>query len=333
MEVKMMTTIKEVAKLAGVSVGTVSKVINNQDGIKENNRKKVLDAVKKLNYEPNIHARTLSSGKTNLVSIVVPTVGFEFQKIFLKSLDDVLRKSNYDSVVFPLLSRDRLARFSSESNFLFHTDALILASLSPKNLFRDGRVPTHKPYLIVDSHGESSNSVIIDNYLGGRLAGKHISLEKNGKLFLIGGYEPDDAFSSGVFSERKRGFEDALRERGIESKEIEFKNIVLDWNQAFDFGARISRTEKKFSVFSVSDLVAWGFIEGCRTNGLYAGKDFHIIGYDDLSFSQKIGLTTISQPISELGEIAAEKVVEKIKGAANIENIVLSPRYVERTSN
>jgi len=113
MEVKMMTTIKEVAKLAGVSVGTVSKVINNQDGIKENNRKKVLDAVKKLNYEPNIHARTLSSGKTNLVSIVVPTVGFEFQKIFLKSLDDVLRKSNYDSVVFPFLSRDRLARFSS----------------------------------------------------------------------------------------------------------------------------------------------------------------------------------------------------------------------------
>jgi LacI family transcriptional regulator len=328
-----MSTIKEVAKLAGVSVGTVSKVLNNQENIKELNKKRVLAAIKKLNYEPNIHARNLSSGKTNLISIVVPSVGFEFQNIFLTSLDNVLKTKNYDSVIFPLLSRDRLERLSCETNFLYHTDALIISSLSPKSLFKKGKIPTKKPYLIVDSHEECENSLVVDNFLGGYLAGSHLKINKNKKIYLIGGYETDDVFSSGVFKERTKGFFDALIKRNVNTQNVEIENIVLDWNQAFDFGKKVSSVEKNFSVFSVSDIVAWGFIEGCKTNNLIPGIDYHIIGYDDLSFSERIGLTTINQPIDELGTIAANKILDEIAGISKFEKIVLKPKFVERHSN
>jgi len=258
---------------------------------------------------------------------------FEFQKIFLTSVDDVLRESNYDSAIFPLLSRDRLARFSDENNFLYHTDAVIISSLAPERLFKEGKIPTKKPYIIVDSHGDYKNSVTINNFLGGYLAGKNLKIHKNKKIYLIGGYETDDIFSSGVFGERTKGFIKALEDRGINYSDIEIENIVLDWNQAFDFGKKVSQFQKNFSVFSVSDLVAWGFTEGCRVNNLISGRDYHIIGYDNCSFAEKIGLTTINQPISDLGTISAQKILEKINGSDRDENVVLNPDYVERNSN
>ncbi|HOO74450.1 MAG TPA: substrate-binding domain-containing protein, partial [Tepiditoga sp.] len=125
----------------------------------------------------------------------------------------------------------------------------------------------------------------------------------------------------------------ALEDRGINYSDIEIENIVLDWNQAFDFGKKVSQFQKNFSVFSVSDLVAWGFTEGCRVNNLISGRDYHIIGYDNCSFAEKIGLTTINQPISDLGTISAQKILEKINGSDRDENVVLNPDYVERNSN
>jgi len=330
-----MANISDVAKKAGVSVGTVSKVLNNDHTVKEKNRTNVLNAINELGYLPNVHAKNLSSGKTGLISIIIPTIGHEFQSRIVNSIDETLAKYEYDSVLFPLLSRDRLRRFSNPGYFLYQTDGIIVVSLALSSLFENGKIPTTKPYIMVDTSDDSGDSIKTDNYRGGMIAGEKIEFEKNNEMLIINSIENDNIFSSHVFNERVSGFRKGLSKRDIDKKKIKMKKLPLEFSFAFDLGLKTAENnESGFSVFAVSDILAWGFIEGCKKKGKIAGKDYRIIGYDDLKFSEKIGLSTVSQPIEKMGEIAAEKLIEKIKERTNQKiSISLNPEYRERKTN
>lgn len=331
-----MANVRDVAKLAKVSVGTVSKVLNNDPTVKPKNREKVMKAIEKLNYVPNIHAKNLSSGKTNMISIISPTIGDEFHERLVSAIDEVLSKNGYDSVFFPLLSRDRLERVSNPSHFLYQTDGVIISSLSLTKMFKDNKLPTPKPYILVDTRDEMNDCIFVDNYYGGVLAAKNIKIYPNADILILGGYESDEVFSSGVFSERINGFIDELvNQRGISKKRIKIIEVALSWKESFEVGKNIIKNQKrKFSVFALSDIIAFGFIEGAKSQDILPKKDYSIIGYDDLSFAESIKLSTVRQPIELLGTTAAELLIEKITNHSN-EKIQkwLKPKYIERESN
>ncbi len=331
-----MPSIKDVAKLANVSVGTVSKVLNNDPTVKPKNREKVLKAIKQLNYVPNIHAKSLSSGKTKMISIVSSTLGDEFHERLGSSIDQILSENGYDSIFFPLLSRERLKRFSNASHFLYQTDGLIVSSLSLTKMFEDKTLPTSKPYILVDTRDALNDCVFIDNYYGGKLVGQNIKLYENSKVYILGGYEPDEAFSSGVFSERIIGFIDELvNNRGFNKNNIVIMEVGLSWKESYEFGKKFTPNQKhKFSIFALSDIIAFGFIEGMKTQGIKPPDNYSIIGYDDLSYSEDIGLSTVKQPIEELGKLSAELLLKKINN--KFEDKIhksLMPKFIERNTN
>src|SRR6056297_2806012 len=195
-----MSTISDIAKKAGVSTGTVSKVLNNDKTVKEKNRLRILEAMKQLHYKPNLYARNLSKGKTGLISLIIPTIGHESIARLVNAVDSVLEQYDFDSILFPLLSKSRLKRFSDPFHFLYHTDGLIISSLSLKGLFGNSDIPSEKPLVVIDTEENEHDCVFVDNYYGGELAAHHLSLKKNTKIFILGGYDSDRAFSSNVFT-------------------------------------------------------------------------------------------------------------------------------------
>jgi LacI family transcriptional regulator len=331
-----MSTIKDVAKLANVSVGTVSKILNNDSTVKIRNREAVLKAINTLEYSPNVHARHLSTGKTKMISVILPTIGYEFQGRLINSIDSVLSKYRFDSILFSLLSRERLKRFSDPSYYLYHTDGLLVTSLSLSKMFPSNSLPTNKPYIMVDTFDDKNDCVHIDNYSGGKMVAQHLKIHDESSIFILGGFESDEMFSSRVFSDRIVGFIDGIKERGVDISRIRHIPELLDWSKAYDIGVEIAKQMKGyFSVFSVSDVLACGFIRGCEFIEKKVKEDFSIIGYDDLSFAEKVGISTIHQPIEELGNIAAEKLITKILDSTQQGRIYvkLTPTYIERSTN
>lgn len=330
-----MSTISDIAKKAGVSTGTVSKVLNNDKTVKEKNRVKVLDVMKQMQYKPNLYARNLSKGKTGLIAIIIPTIGHEFMARLVNAIDSVLEKYDYDSLLFPLLSKSRLKRFSDPFHFLYHTDGLIISSLSLKGLFGNSDIPSEKPLVVIDTEEDDHDCVFMDNYAGGELAAKNLCLRQTREILIVGGYDSDSSFTSNVFSLRKKGFIDTIN--NLYSKQVKLHEIpiVLDWQKAFEVGEEIAREKDEFSVFCLSDIVAKGFMEGTQKIGKRAGKDYSLIGYDDLEFSEKLGISTIIQPVEQLGLRGAKRMIDVLKRKKSSEHLheKISPIFVERNTN
>ena len=327
-----MSTISDIARVAGVSTGTVSKVLNNDERVKEKNRKKVLEAMKRLNYKPNLHARNLSKGKTGLVSIIIPTIGHEFMARIVNAIDSTLEEYHYDSVLFPMLSQSRLKRFSDPFHFLYHTDGLIISSLSLKHLFGKASLPVEKPIVILDTYEEDFDCIYVDNHEGGRLAAENLNIRE--KIFIIGGLESDHAFTSTVFQVRKDGFKQKIVEKYGSGTSVDEIPIILDWNEAFKLGKKLSEENHSFSVFCLSDIIARGFIEGAGKNGKSPGKDYSLIGFDNLEFAETLDIATIAQPVEQLGERGAKIILEKINGKhSEVITERITPKYIKRGSN
>ncbi|HOO32904.1 MAG TPA: LacI family DNA-binding transcriptional regulator [Thermotogota bacterium] len=327
-----MSNISDIAKLAGVSTGTVSKVLNNDERVKDKNREKVLEAMNQLNYKPNLHARNLSKGKTGLISIIIPTIGHEFMARIVNAIDATLEKNDYDSVLFPMLSQSRLKRFSDPFHFLYHTDGLIISSLSLKSLFGKTSIPVEKPVVVLDTYERDYDCVYVDNYIGGQLAAEHLNTRD--RIFMIGGLESDSAFTSNAFSCRKEGFIKTIHEKYGSQTGIDEIPITLDWNKSFELGKRLAEENDSFSVFCLSDILARGFMEGAAKSGKEAGKDYSLIGFDNLEFAENLAISTIAQPVEQLGIKGAEIILGKIAGKQQKSiNEKVIPEYIERGSN
>ncbi|MBO8167013.1 MAG: LacI family DNA-binding transcriptional regulator [Kosmotoga sp.] len=311
-------TIKDIAKKAGVGIGTVSRVINNSGYVAEETRKRIEAAIEELGYQPDPTARGLVSGSTGMISIVVPMIRTEFYDRLVEAIDGFLAVNSYDTVIFPLLSKRRLQRFSSRSAFLYRTDGIIMASMPVHKLFENGEVPTDRPVVLIDMYSNKYDSIYIDNLEIGKLAA-NILLEHTTNLYVLTFIEPETVFTSDVFKKRVSGFQKLLRDRGIELTNSRIFHSELDLHYAFSQAMQILKKIKKFpaGIFAACDLFGYGIILAAKNLGIEIGKDLFVVGVDDQSWSEDIGLTTIRQPVEEMSTMATEILLHRItKGKA-----------------
>lgn len=327
-------TVKDVAKMAGVSLGTVSKVLNNDPTVRPENRLKVLEAISKLGFKPNPFARSLPSNKTHMISIFAPVIAEEFYGRLLGSIDETLTAAGYNVSVYPLFSEEKLNGYMNSAAFPYRADGIFMFSLIPEKLFSNGFVPTRKTVVLVDAFSKNYDSVHIDNRHGGYLIGKHLS-EKPGQFYIISiSEESNPKFASGVFEERVRGFKKALIESGVPLDSVKTFTVKRHFSEIFSVARNILRHATSFmNIFAVCDLLAIWFLEVARDQGLKIGKDIRIAGFDDSKWSQEIGLTTVCQPIEEMGRKAAEIMLKRLHGDKSpIYDICFKPKLMLRTS-
>ena len=306
-----MTTIKDVAKKAGVSVGTVSNVINNIDIVTENTRRKVFKTIKELNFKPNAIARSLSKGKTNNIVIIVPEISNPFFSELIRGITDYLETKGYYAIIRNTDSSGKKEEiFIRDLNSLL-VSGMIITPIDAKGGNLQVLSGLKVPMVIVDRESDilKEDMVIVNNHKGAYEAVNYLINCGHKIIIILCGSKHTKTAQN-----RYIGWENAMKENGL------FNNDYIYWGDfTIDSGRKnMDKVLKKFkqvdAVFASNDTIAIGAMQAIRENDLRIPEDISIIGFDDISFSKLLNppLTTIRQPVYEMGSMAAEILLKKI---------------------
>ncbi|MEX2536101.1 MAG: LacI family DNA-binding transcriptional regulator [Trueperaceae bacterium] len=314
---KVSATLHDVARHASVGISTVSKVLNNYQDIAPETRERVLRSVEELSYTPNRAARSFRTGKTNTVSIFMPMIGTDFYDRLVTAMDEELAAHDFDAALFPLLNPRRLERYKAPDALPYHADGLIFASLNPDWLFTDARLPVGLPAVLVDAYHESYDTISVDNAGGAYAATAHL-LERPAPTFAILVEERfDTPFSSGVFLERRKGFERALREHGLEPGEDRVLNVEFGADGGRTaFRQILERARPPLNIFSSCDLLARSVLDEASRLDLQLGEDVRVVGFDDQPWAKGLGLSSVHQPVERMGRLAIKMLLERLTDSA-----------------
>ncbi|MFM8896426.1 MAG: LacI family DNA-binding transcriptional regulator [Actinomycetales bacterium] len=305
----MSTSMRDVAALASVSVGTVSNVLNNPQMVSPGTRERVEQAIAQLGFIPSAPARQLRSGRAKVIGLVVPDIANPFFTEVARGVEDAALDAGF--VVILCNSDEQAAR---EDRYLRVLESqrvgAILITPARKDLQPLQRLITHGTAVaLLDNEGASQDvcSVSVDDTLGGQLAAEHlINLGHRSIAWLAG---PADIPQ---VADRESGIQNACRRHGIELLPIPAEQMTTAAGHAAT-AAAMARRRLPSAMVCANDLLALGAIRACRAGGLRIPQDVSIVGYDDIDFagSAAIPLTTLRQPKYELGAAAARLVISE----------------------
>jgi LacI family transcriptional regulator len=310
----MPVSITDVAKAAGFSIATVSRVLNGTDyPLAEETRLKVLDVAKQLGYRPNLIARSLRKEQTHTIGIIVENILSPFIPSIIRGIHDRLKQYDYLSIIL-----------NSDSDLAVEADAIERLGMRQIDgiIFVESHIRSsaevsaliNKPHLFVHRLFNSLgvNSIVPDDRYGARLAVKHLVSLGHRRIAFVNGPEGWDAAAN-----RLAGYHDELAASGIAFDPA----LVYQGDWQVQSGYRIAQgllaaPERPTAVFAANDLMALGVIYAAQEIGLSVPNDVALVGYDDRDFTGFVrpALTTIQMPCEKLGQIAADSLLRLIKG-------------------
>lgn len=325
-----MTTLKDIAKEAGVSVMTVSRVINgNTSKVSEKTSKRIMDIVKKNNYVPNSYARSLSSKNSSIVSVIIHGDGVYFSDAYISTLFgniiQSVQRQNYHTMVHFITDYQDITKHLHTWN----VNGAIFLGTFDKDILQI-QEDNHIPLIFIDSysHVRQLTNVGIDDYKGGVLAAKHF-IERGHRSFAFVGTSLD---LSGVVQHRLQGFKDTIINAGMTLH----SSHILSVNEDKSITEKIVNfKEPVTAIFATSDAIAVDLVDEMISKGLRVPEDYSIIGFDNVPMSYYITpkLTTISQDISHKARLASDILFKHINdNTLPSESIVLDVNLIERDS-
>jgi DNA-binding LacI/PurR family transcriptional regulator len=331
------TGIKEVALRAGVSVGTVSNVLNRPQAVSSQTRQRVLDAIKELGYVRNDSARHLRAGRSRTVAIVVLDVSNPFFTDVVQGAEEVVAQAGGMLVVCnsgedPARERHHLALLEEQ-----RVQGLLITPVGAghhKQLER--LIERGIPVVLVDRGSGQTNrcSVAVDDVLGGRLAGQHLAECGHRRIAFVGG-----PFTIPQVTDRHAGAVAALADldSGIDLQVIETASLsAVAGREAAEAICALPAAKRPTAIFCANDLLALGVLQGLTTGGVRVPHDIALIGYDDIDFAATaaVPLTSVYQPREQLGRTAAQLLLEEAEDAGRHghRHVVFQPHLVIRQS-
>lgn len=332
------TTLDDVAKKAGVSFKTVSRVLNNENGVSETTAEKVKKAMAELHYVPNIAARSLSRGKARAIGLVIGwPVTSPFSTLMIENTLKESMRHNYSLALFSL---DQGSSKRIVDAFLGRqVDGLILDTVAFENIdLAEQLNALHVPCVVVHPNKKKNypgaSYVEIDNVAGARQAVSYLLALGHRSIGFVNA-------SVGLLQEddRYRGYREAFAEMGLSfNKDWVFSGDGWAPDKSFNSGfagaMHLLSTHKELTaLFAHTDEIAMGCASAIWQMGLRIPDDISLIGFDDIAFASMIAppLTTIHQPIDEIMRIAVEHLVGLIEGSKREPiDMILPTRLVVR---
>ena len=315
-----MVSIKDIADHAGVSVATVSRVINNKGYISEETRKKVMKYVEELNYIPNELARSLNNKSSKIVGLMIPTVEMTFFSELTFAIESAAHKHDYKILLCN--SEVDADKEKGYINMLKRNQVagIIMAS---QNMDVDYYKNIDYPVVMIErSFSTDIPYVISDNYNGGVLATEH--LIEHGCTYighLSGCRDIKPA------NKRSEAFLDTMKEHKLP---YVVEHADLGYDPAYQVATKMLREHPKLDgVFCSSDESALAFIMAAKDYGKKIPEDIKVVGYDGVKIAKNLGITTIEQPIKDMGQAAFELLLKKINGEKSIDSRIFSVKLID----
>lgn len=311
------TTIKDVAKQAGVSIASVSYVLNGKESkVSLKTIEKIHDAIKSLSYIPNFTARSLVNNSTKLIGVMIPQTE-DYKQLLLENpfyseiisgIESKLREHGYHLIISGVDKGKSYLDLSIQRNL----DGAIIMGIYPEQFYSEFK-QVKIPIVLIDSYINDGyfSKVGIDDEYGGYLATKYLINCGHRNIALVTGMIKKD----GVVEKRFLGYKKALMEADLfYNPEYVFEKSV-SYSYGIEAGKEIANHFPDITaVFATADMVALGLIRGIKESGKEVPDHISVIGFDDISLSQIFlpQLTTVRQDIRLKGETAAEQLIEII---------------------
>jgi len=329
----MAASIKDVAKEAGVSIATVSRVLNDVDVVNEDTKAKVVQAIKKLDYRPNIVARSLKTQRTRTIGIIIPDISSQFYAEIVRGGEDVSNIYDYNIILCNTdldqakeIEYIRVLKEKMVDGVIYMSNSLEPEIIS---LLHNQQIPT----VLVETRDKDHTfpSVTIDNEKAAFEAVSHL-IAKGDKKIAYFGSAPEYINAS---ANRYLGYKAALEKNGIPYDDKVVKFGGLKAKDGYETMLELISVAKFDSVFCSSDELAMGVINALRENNIKVPQDVDVIGFDNIYVSSLFypKLTTVEQPMYDMGSVGMRMLIKIInKKKLEEEHIVLDHLLIERDS-
>ena len=315
-----MSNLKEVAKRAGVALGTASAVLNNKNWVSDELKKKVCEAAQELKYRPNRVAKNLKSRVTNTVGILVSHINSPFFSEIMKVLSYTCHKNGLNLFFSDTnCSEDIFIR--SLNDFLEHkVDGIILLGIDfQEQLLKEILYDVDLPVISIEGYYNLENiaNIQVDAFEGGYIATKHLlELDYFPVSIISGPLNLQDKIMGKNGWRRYEGYLKALGEKGVAyNNEYHYKGNFLfeDGKEAFKYFSTLNPLPR--AIFVSNDMMAIGTMEAIKRQGLRIPDDIAVVGFDDIPEASYVSpaLTTVQLPKKRLGTLATEVLINYLK--------------------
>ncbi|CAN5609917.1 LacI family DNA-binding transcriptional regulator [soil metagenome] len=332
----MAVTIYDIARRAEVSIATVSRVFNAHPRVASSTRERVFELAREMGYQPHVSARCLARQNSHIISAVVPMMTSYFFMEVIRGVQDRLDASDFDLLVYASRTLTKVDGQINRAVENGRAEGVLVCSMPLTEERTAVLQESGTCTVLVDSFSEAFDSVSVDNQLGGRIATDHLLDLGYKRIAFIAGH-PD----SRPVADRYAGYLSALAGRGIteDSELVCFSDDAVQHGYTREAGfdsmqQLLALDEPPEAVFVASDVQALGAMKAARDAGLQLPEDISIVGFDDISTSAYVGLTTLRQPMYEMGKLATELLLRRIENpTATPSHTIFAPRLVVRETS
>ncbi len=324
--------IYDVAKQAGVGIGTVSRVLNGSAKVKPETRERVQAAINQLDYVPHGAARSLGSGRSHVLGLVVPFFTRPFFIEVLRGVEMAATAHGYEMVLYNVETTTQRDHYLRQLPMRRRVDGLLVVSLfcdeSEAERFRKMNLPV----VLVDSYNPLLTSLVVDNISGARQAVEYLISLGHRQIGFVNGVKVG-SFNFNKADDRMSGYRQALANSDIPYNP-EWVSAT-EWTRAGGReGARqlLLLPQRPTAIFAASDVQALGVMEQAQAQGLRVPQDLCIIGFDNIELAELLNLTTVAQPMHEMGKQAVERLLAEIECPQPPQTVMMDVTLVHRST-
>ena len=308
---KSALNLKTVAARVGVSTSTVSRTLSGKGYVNEKTREKVLKAVKELNYTPNTLAKSLKMGRTNTIALMIPSIENEIFPIITRGIEDTARENGFTVVLCNTYEDVNVEKDYIDKLRTRWIDGFIVCSMLPgSDHIRQLKADGFPLVLISRYYDESIDAIVIDNYQASYDAVSFLVKRGCRKIAIALG-----RIELSIYQKRFQGYKDALKDHGIEINEKLILNETNGTKSFYELTFDLLKSGvTPDAIFATSDPKAIVVMRAVKDFGLRIPDDVQILGFDNIEISSMIDppLSTVSQPLHEMGVQAANKIISMI---------------------
>ncbi|SFL96344.1 LacI family DNA-binding transcriptional regulator [Halanaerobium salsuginis] len=304
--------IYDVAKKAGVGIGTVSRVLNNSQKVKEETRDKVLEVMKELNYRPNKLAQNLASQTANAIAVIVPTFIDHYFVEVLKGIQDALEEEKIDLILYKIDKDEKMMDKIMDIVQSKKVDGIAAVTMDISKQDYKDLLKEDIPVVLADEKTSDFHSIYLDDIKGAEMAINYLLNLGHKKIAFIDGLK-----ESQHGSDRLKGVKKALESRNLQlvSELLKFGDFhTKDGYQSMQEILSLPEEKWPTAVFAASDNQAIGVLQAMEEKELKAPDDIAVVGYDNIELAKYLKITTIWQPMYQLGHLTIEVLLKAING-------------------